>query len=65
MGCKYICDGCGKEAPAMALEHDWHKPKEWFQRASKEQGKVLDACSRRCIENINSKSPDPMPVAPF
>lgn len=54
MGCKYICDGCGKEAPADTNQRDWLKPREWYQRADSEG--VQDACSRRCIELVAAKT---------
>lgn len=50
MSCKYVCDGCGKEAPAETLDRDYHKPRLWFQRGD-EHG-LQDACSRECIPKI-------------
>ena len=53
MACKYICDGCGKEAPAERT-HNWFKPSSWFQR-SDDDG-IQDACSRECIQKIAAKT---------
>ena len=63
MTCRYICDGCGKEAVAIANRHDWLKPHNWFQR-SDEDG-PQDACSRECIEKIAEQSGKTPCVAPF
>ena len=49
-GCKYICDGCGKEAPGYFNGSYWHKPALWFER-SDEDGEQL-ACSRDCIKTV-------------
>lgn len=54
MACEYVCDGCGKRAPAVHNGRDWFKPAKWFQR-SDEDG-PQDACSRECIERIAEKS---------
>lgn len=50
MACEFICDGCGKRAPAVHNKRDWFKPRSWFQR-SDDDG-VQDACSRECIDKI-------------
>lgn len=55
MACKFICDGCGKEAPAVSYkERGWFKPTKWYQRGD-EDG-IQDACCRECIEKIAAKS---------
>lgn len=56
MAAKFICDGCGKEAPAEYYPHDfgWHKPRDWFQREDSDG--VQDACCRECIKKIAEKS---------
>ena len=55
MSCKYTCDGCGKEAPAIHYGHGgWSKPYDWYQR-SDEDG-PQDACSRECIDRIAATS---------
>ena len=54
MACKFICDGCGHEAPGYYNGRDWFKPHSWFER-SDEDG-PQDACSRQCIDKIAEKS---------
>ncbi len=54
MAVKYICDGCGKESPAIAYPSTWCKPEKWFQRSDKDC--IQDACSRECIDKISKKS---------
>lgn len=54
MPVKFICDGCGEEAPGSNYHGQWFKPNSWFER-SDEDGAQL-ACSRECIETIAAKS---------
>jgi hypothetical protein len=54
MACEFICDGCGKRAPAEHNRSDWFKPSQWFQRSDDDGIQV--ACSRPCIEKIAEKS---------
>ncbi len=54
MGCKYICDGCGKEMHASYNTRDYFKPNTWFQRSDKDGIQI--ACSRDCIDAISDKS---------
>lgn len=54
MACKFICDGCGKEAPSENMPHGHFKPRSWFQRGDKDG--TQDACCRECIEKIAAKS---------
>lgn len=63
MACKYICDGCGKEAPASGNWNGWHKPSSWFSRGDDDGPQ--DACSRECIKKIAAKSGKPDLVLPF
>lgn len=63
MACKFICDGCGKEAPATHNSQQYFKPGSWFKR-SDEDG-IQDACSRECIEKIAEKTKKTGLVAPF
>ena len=63
MSVEYICDGCGKRAPATHNGRDWFKPHLWFQR-SDEDG-PQDACSRPCIDKVadeTGKTPCVLPV---
>jgi hypothetical protein len=50
MSAKYICDNCGKEAPATNLGGEWAKPNRWLQR--KGAYGIHDACSIACFEKI-------------
>lgn len=55
MACKYICDGCGKEAEAVHYDRlGWSKPPSWYQRSDKDGPQ--DACSRACIDKISEAS---------
>lgn len=63
MACKFTCDGCGKEAPAVSNGIDWIKPKDWFQRGDRDD--IQDACSRDCIKVIAEKSGKTNIVLPF
>ena len=55
MSVKYICDGCGKEAPAdKAFNGDTIKPSHWYSRTDKDGAQ--HACSRQCIEKAAAKS---------
>ena len=48
MGCEFICDGCGKRAPAVPSVFDWLKPRDWYQRS--DEAGPQDACCRECID---------------
>lgn len=51
----FICDGCGKQEPAVPGAHGgWFKPHLWFGRKD-EDGEQL-ACSRPCIEKVAEKT---------
>ena len=54
MACKFICDGCGKEAPAENNGRDWFKPSHWFERS--DDSGIQTACSRECIKKIAEKT---------
>lgn len=66
MSAKFICDGCGKEEPAVPVRggHEWGKPWSWFQRTDKNE-KPQDACSRECVAKIAEKTGERIPIAPF
>ena len=53
MYCK--CDGCGKEALAESNGRNWFKPSTWFERTPEGENVPIQACSRKCIETIESK----------
>jgi len=63
MACKFICDGCGKEAPGSAYNHNWHKPNSWFERSDGDG--IQTACSRECIDKIAEKSGKTSVVLPI
>jgi hypothetical protein len=50
-----VCDGCGKQAPAVAGNHSWHKPPDWFERTEPNTGEILTACSRGCVDRVHEK----------
>jgi hypothetical protein len=61
MSCKFICDGCGKEAPGYYNGRDWFKPNSWFAKnIDNENSKsdkliCLTVCSRDCIKKASKK----------
>lgn len=59
MGMIAICDGCGKQQPAVCSHGNWFKPGEWFERTplDKEgrQQRTISACSRECIKRAEDK----------
>ena len=66
MAAKFICDGCGKEAPAEYVRNGgpgWFKPRSWFQR--QDEDGPQDACSRECVEKIAKESGKTGVVLPF
>ncbi len=63
MACKYICDGCGKEAPAIMGRYEFFKPRSWFHRVDEDGIQV--ACSRECIDRIAEKSGKTSVVIPI
>ena len=63
MTCKYICDGCGKEALALSNGRSYFKPHDWFQRGDDDG--IQTACSRKCIEAISENSGKTAVIAPF
>ena len=55
MTVEFVCDGCGKRAPAVyGASGDAFKPSSWFQR-SDEDG-PQHACSRACIDVVAKKT---------
>ncbi|HTQ42162.1 MAG TPA: hypothetical protein VMI75_05335 [Polyangiaceae bacterium] len=57
MSAEFICDGCGKRAPATCGgvgNNDVLKPRGWYAR-SDEDGRQ-DACSRTCVEVVAKKT---------
>lgn len=66
MACEYICDGCGKRAPAAFYscgDRKFHKPDSWYSRAD-ENGEQ-DACSRECIKKIAAETGATRAVLPW
>lgn len=61
---KYICDGCGKEKPALISKYgETYEPTKWFSRHDKDGPQ--HACSRPCIEKINIKPGKTPFILPF
>lgn len=52
MYCK--CDGCGKELPAENNGSVWFKPYDWFERIPLGEKTPIQACSRKCIEQVEA-----------
>lgn len=64
MAVKFICDGCGKEAPGWFNRGgDAFKPSDWYQRTDKDGTQI--ACSRRCVDTIAEKTGKTRVVLPF
>lgn len=49
-----MCDGCGKQAKAEHNGQYWHKPREWFEVVTEDEGTLM-SCSRECIHEINKR----------
>lgn len=48
---KYVCDGCGAEAPArLNIQNAPIKPADWFVKHDDEG--AWHACSRECVNQI-------------
>lgn len=69
MGMISVCDGCGKQEPAVAINHHWYKPHFWYERSPRdEKNVILTGCGRKCIEKVEAKRKGKKPmtvVAPF
>lgn len=64
MSCKFVCDGCGKEAEgSVNRQGQWFKPSAWYQRTD-DNGTQL-ACSRECIDRVAEKTGATRVVVPF
>lgn len=63
MACKFICDGCGAEAPGEFANGQWFKPRLWFQRSDKDGPQTV--CSRPCIDTVSERTGKTSVVAPF
>lgn len=63
MASEYICDGCGRRAPAERGPGNWFKPRLWFQRSDDDGIQV--ACSRECIDKIAKASGKTRVVIPL
>ncbi len=59
MGMISICDGCGKQEPAINGNGSWFKPNLWYERTplneDGDQQKTITACSRECTDIIEEK----------
>lgn len=64
MACEFICDGCGRRQRVRNWPGGWFKPDSWYERVDK-KGKAWIACSRECIDTLNAKHEDPMPIRPI
>ncbi len=50
-----VCDGCGKQEPALGNNSQWLKPNLWYQRTPLDDRKPILACSRECIQIVEDK----------
>ena len=50
MACEYVCDACGKRAPAERGRWGWNPPLGWTEMRSK--CGLWDACSEACRDVI-------------
>ena len=57
MGCKYICDNCGKEESANWSGDKYTHPYGWFSRYD-EKG-PQNACCRECAFKVSEKRGTP------
>lgn len=60
MSVEYICDGCGKRAPA---QNGIFKPDEWYERLT-ENDVRQHVCSYECIKIVEQKTGITSPVMP-
>lgn len=63
MACEFICDGCGRRAPASRGAVAWFSPNSWFQRGDDDG--IQDACSRECVDKIAEKTGKTKVVLPI
>ena len=50
----YVCDGCGKQTPAVQFPGGLFKPSSWFER--RDDDGAQHACSRECIATCAAKT---------
>jgi hypothetical protein len=50
-----VCDGCGKQAPAVSNGFHWFKPNSWYERTPAGEKRPITACSRECIDAVETK----------
>ena len=50
----YVCDGCGKQTPAVQFPGGLFKPPSWFER--RDDDGAQHACCRACIDAIAEKT---------
>lgn len=69
MAAEVICDGCGKRAAMEYCNRAFVKPEKWYQHiiaeTGAEEGRILVACSRSCIERIAEETGETAVVWPF
>lgn len=52
MSVMYTCDGCKKQEPGDERPSGAAKPRVWFERWSDEEQKLMQACSRECVDTV-------------
>ncbi|GJM19712.1 MAG: hypothetical protein DHS20C14_19250 [Phycisphaeraceae bacterium] len=57
MSCTFTCNGCGKTANADYRYGRWQHPEGWWTRpdTAGEDNAGLTACSRECVERVESR----------
>lgn len=65
MAAEWICDGCGKRAPAdmSAPPRQFLKPRYWYERSGGDG--IQTACSRECIDKVATQSGKTRMVLPI
>lgn len=61
----FVCDACGKREPGTHNGLSWLKPSAWFTRTTKDGKTILTACSRGCVERINTDRGEHTAVIPL
>jgi hypothetical protein len=59
---EFICDGCGCRAEAQPFKYNSecvYVPKNWWSVYVKEEDRFKYACSRECVQKINSSLSEP------
>lgn len=64
---EFTCDGCGLKTEGQQSKYNSelvYVPRSWWSIYVKEEDKTKHACSRECIEKVNSVLPKPKSIKP-